>query len=547
MGTGRRARLLGGAAVLLMVLAVPCTSASAKTAQQVIFMSSPPAQVGVSAGEPGYEVSAASSSGLPVRLSAEGACSLTPKAPAAKTQPIAEEASVDFQAIGTCTILATQEGNGEYEHASATQSLPVGPSAPPVSRATVERGAEEEVERLLADAVPLPEGAAAWTQADRQSPQCSRTEGFPWPRAAPILVQDRFWRVPGEPQAVMAWIAAHAPAGALLIGTGTNHVPPCEWSATFGFAPQQPGIALDQLDIYARPAEGGGTQIHAETFVAPNNAGVPKEEPGAARKESPLIKTLAEPGQCGIPASARAELLEDARSAATGSGDPHPYDIQAVRTTSAKATSLRGVSKPNTPANTPVYFLAMRGEFHYSGPRPAPGPGETVREAPPLTVMTVEISASGTGTAWTDSYPDLAALGTPINLEAAQEANCTPEKEQTATATPDPLKLLGRPAVKRRSGTVELKPSVSGPGILTWRLTYKTKTGAIKFFGKGTLKLTGTSKSTITVKPTATALTALKHASRKGHALSLNALFRFRPTPAGTPSSLERTIRVRLS
>ena len=127
------------------------------------------------------------------------------------------------------------------------------------------------------------------------------------------------------------------------------------------------------------------------TFIAPgtctidaNQAADVNEEPAgptesAAHQSFTVSAPSTSPAECGIPASARAELLKDALSAATASGDPHPYDIEAVRTTSSQAQGLRGASRPEEPADTPVYFLAMRGEFQYNGPRPA-REGETANK-----------------------------------------------------------------------------------------------------------------------------------------------------------------------
>jgi hypothetical protein len=122
-----------------------------------------------------------------------------------------------------------------------------------------------------------------------------------------------------------------------------------------------------------------------------------------------------------IPASVRLELREDALSAASESGDPHPSDIEAVQTTSGKAQAVRGVTEPNAPANTPVYLIAMRGEFHDNGPGEPAEPGGTVEAKAPSTVMTLEIPAESRKDAtiarrWTDIYPDLASLGTPVEL-----------------------------------------------------------------------------------------------------------------------------------
>jgi hypothetical protein len=71
-----------------------------------------------------------------------------------------------------------------------------------------------------------------------------------------------------------------------------------------------------------------------------------------------------------IPAKIHAELLEDARQRAAEQGDRHPYDIEAVRTTTEKALSVLSLGSrhprcESTPtcANWPSYAVAMRGNF----------------------------------------------------------------------------------------------------------------------------------------------------------------------------------------
>ncbi len=126
------------------------------------------------------------------------------------------------------------------------------------------------------------------------------------------------------------------------------------------------------------------------------------------------------PATSSIPAKVRAELLEDAQRVAANSGDPHPHDIEAVRTTYGEARAFRGQSQPEAP-NAPVYFVAMRGEFRYNGPAP-PSHGRKVKAEAPSTVMEFEVDigpqekSQGAATAWGDLYPSLNELGHPVHL-----------------------------------------------------------------------------------------------------------------------------------
>ena len=122
-------------------------------------------------------------------------------------------------------------------------------------------------------------------------------------------------------------------------------------------------------------------------------------------------------GTTSIPARVRAGLLEYARRRAAISGDPHPYDIEAVRTTYGQARAFRGQSQPEDP-NPPVYLVAMRGDFRHNGLSPLSGGGA---KKAPLTVMEFEVDIGpredpGAAVAWGSRYPNLNELGQPVRL-----------------------------------------------------------------------------------------------------------------------------------
>ena len=102
----------------------------------------------------------------------------------------------------------------------------------------------------------------------------------------------------------------------------------------------------------------------------------------------------------------------------------------------------------------------------------------------------------------------------------------------TVTSEPsnqsEPLKLLAAPTVQWRSAMIELKPSLSAPGTLTWRLTYKSPEGRDQGIRDRDDEGLGRLYAFVTVKPSAAALKALKRARKKGHGLSVNARLTFR-------------------
>jgi hypothetical protein len=122
----------------------------------------------------------------------------------------------------------------------------------------------------------------------------------------------------------------------------------------------------------------------------------------------------------GISPTVRAALLERALQNAAIHGDPHPYDIEAVRTTHQKAGSLTGETSSKPSGATPVYVVAMRGHFKC---RCAPPPGDHI-PAPKGSVITFEIIANTpeleTGIQWSigGRYTRLQSIGTPVHLQA---------------------------------------------------------------------------------------------------------------------------------
>ena len=141
-----------------------------------------------------------------------------------------------------------------------------------------------------------------------------------------------------------------------------------------------------------------------------------------------------------------------------------------------------------------------------------------------------------------------AATETTASQEAAAESPQPPGSTMgppSTTVTPPALELRAVPSVDQKRAAVKLKASLAGSGTLSWTLTFKGTTGQTNVFGKGTRKVPGASTPTLTIKPTAAALRALKRAREHGHALSVKAVLTFDPSSGASPVSLERSIIVR--
>jgi hypothetical protein len=134
-----------------------------------------------------------------------------------------------------------------------------------------------------------------------------------------------------------------------------------------------------------------------------------------------VVSKPAGASRAGIPPSVRTALLADATRVAALDDGPHPYDIQAVSTTFAKAQrvtcgSCTGLGK----GGTHVYVVAMRGHFacntcHHLFQNEPIGRG---------TVILLEYSSIAAPLQWTGfelrlAYPNLRLAGTPVRLDRA--------------------------------------------------------------------------------------------------------------------------------
>ncbi len=128
-------------------------------------------------------------------------------------------------------------------------------------------------QRAVADAAriiasfPRPPGAV------RTGLIASLTVPGEWPGGPDVATATRWWRAPGRPQAVLAWIRAHLPAGFTLGGTGTGTyeptpsvIEPESWTDQF-VLPAVPGVLAQRWLVVLAVPDGGQTAIRADAQV----------------------------------------------------------------------------------------------------------------------------------------------------------------------------------------------------------------------------------------------------------------------------------------
>lgn len=245
-----------------------CGSAAKKT-QTITFSS--PAPAGAIAGGAPYEAIASSDSGLAVKVEAHGACTDGIEAGGFEAAvrltggSQSSPATVVPDKVGTCTVTARQAGNGTYEDAHASQTFKVQPNSPGVSDATRLKTAGADARALLA-ALALPAGS------EPVSADPSKLLQQPAEEQSYRVALEKFWRVPGRPTAVLAWLEAHTPAGAghPQLARRFNGSTPIEWFLEVSLAetPARPAyIASERLEIALAAARGGGTGLRADVRV----------------------------------------------------------------------------------------------------------------------------------------------------------------------------------------------------------------------------------------------------------------------------------------
>jgi hypothetical protein len=105
--------------------------------------------------------------------------------------------------------------------------------------------------------VPRPPGAV------RTGPIASLTRLFDRPATPDLASVTRWWRMPGRPQAALAWIGAHLPSGFTPDGTGTGNGLRMD---TFAL-PAVPGVLTQRSLVVVAAADRGQTAIRVDAEV----------------------------------------------------------------------------------------------------------------------------------------------------------------------------------------------------------------------------------------------------------------------------------------
>jgi hypothetical protein len=134
------------------------------------------------------------------------------------------------------------------------------------TNASNERAARQEAPRVMAT-LTLPPGS---TGAAADPSQLKALGQVPSEPVSPFLVDvHRFWRVPGDPKAALAWIQAHPPAGSsydMSGAAGTPHGVTTIWDG-YSFAPVRGVLVSRVLLVAAARGSGGGTALRADAQV----------------------------------------------------------------------------------------------------------------------------------------------------------------------------------------------------------------------------------------------------------------------------------------
>jgi hypothetical protein len=145
---------------------------------------------------------------------------------------------------------------------SGCGSQPFGPK-PGSGQTSTARPAASPRQRAVADAArimasfPRPPGAV------HTGLIASLTEAGERPATPDLASVTRWWRVPGRPQGVLAWIRAHLPSGFTPDGTGRGSG---SWIDTFAL-PVVPGVLTQRELVVLATAHQGQTAIRVDAQV----------------------------------------------------------------------------------------------------------------------------------------------------------------------------------------------------------------------------------------------------------------------------------------
>jgi len=145
---------------------------------------------------------------------------------------------------------------------SGCGTQPFGPQ-PGAARTPAASLAASPRERAVADAARIMASFPRPPEAVRTGLIASLTESGARPATPDLASVTRWWRVPGRPLAVLAWIRAHLPSGFTPAGTGTGSG---SWTDMFAL-PAVPGVLTERELVVLATQDRGQTAIRVDAQV----------------------------------------------------------------------------------------------------------------------------------------------------------------------------------------------------------------------------------------------------------------------------------------
>jgi hypothetical protein len=155
-----------------------------------------------------------------------------------------------LSAVACGAIVLAGCGSQPFSQPGAGRTSKPSPAASPRQRAVADAA------RIMAS-FPRPPGAV------RTGLIASLAHAGQWPATPDLANVTRWWRVPGRPRAVLAWIGAHLPSGFTPDGTGFG---PGSWTDTFAL-PAVPGVLTERELVVLAVANHGETAIRVDAQV----------------------------------------------------------------------------------------------------------------------------------------------------------------------------------------------------------------------------------------------------------------------------------------
>jgi hypothetical protein len=509
-----------------------------KKPQTITFTSAPPGSA--TAGGPTYTVTATATSGNPVTFTID---------PATSSVCTISGPVVSFTGAGPCTIDANQAGNSEYKKArQAQQSFPVGKGAQTIT---------------FTSPAPSPAtvGGPGYT--------VSATGG---PSGNPVT----FTIDPAS-------TSVCAVSGSTVSFSATG---PCTIDANqAGSASYEPAPQAQQSFTVS-----AGTQAITFTSAAPSSAtaGGPaynvKAAGGASGNPVTFTVDLASTSVCTISGSTvsfvgTGTCTVDANQAGNADYAPAAQAQQSFAVgRGAQTITFRSVRPSSATVNGPTYtVLAAGGESQ--------NPVTFTIDPASSSVCTISgstVSFVGTGTCTIDANQ----AGNSDYEPAHQAQQSFTVAVVLASARPSPIgssgvaqvrfvllpnstfRVLGA-SLSLASFAITFKGSVTDPGTFKWVLTFrnrqfgvfsarnkKCKAGLIRLkgrcrpamvlFAKGSETVAAPGNVSFTVKPTASAVRAIKNAFKKEKALPVSARITFQSARGGSPVALVQSLLVKM-